>query len=71
MVMHMIMDTVMDMDMVMDMVMVIVSVGVTLTLTPTLRLKRGMRYGLVGPNDCGKSTLLRSIANGQLEEAGP
>ena len=32
-----------------------------------LHLKRGKRYGLVGPNDCGKSTLMRSIANGQLE----
>ena len=30
-----------------------------------------MRYGLVGPNDCGKSTLLRSIANGQLEGFPP
>jgi len=36
-----------------------------------LHLKRGMRYGLVGPNDCGKSTLLRSIANGQLEGFPP
>lgn len=32
-----------------------------------LHLKRGKRYGLVGPNDCGKSTLMRSIANEQLE----
>jgi len=36
-----------------------------------LHLKRGMRYGLVGPNDCGKSTLLRSIANGQLQGFPP
>ena len=36
-----------------------------------LHLKRGMRYGLVGPNDCGKSTLLRSIANGQLDGFPP
>jgi elongation factor 3 len=36
-----------------------------------LHLKRGMRYGLVGPNDCGKSTLLRSIANGQIEGFPP
>ena len=36
-----------------------------------LHLKRGMRYGLVGPNDCGKSTLLRSIANNQLEGFPP
>ena len=32
-----------------------------------LKLKRGQRYGLVGPNDCGKSTLMRSIAQGQVE----
>jgi len=36
-----------------------------------LHLKRGMRYGLVGPNDCGKSTLLRSIANNQLDGFPP
>merc|ERR1711998_4841 len=36
-----------------------------------LHLKRGKRYGLCGPNDCGKSTLLRSIANGQLEGFPP
>uniref|UniRef100_A0A7S1XCE1 Probable ATP-dependent transporter ycf16 n=1 Tax=Compsopogon caeruleus TaxID=31354 RepID=A0A7S1XCE1_9RHOD len=32
-----------------------------------LRLKRGFRYGLLGPNECGKTTLMRSIANGQVE----
>ena len=32
-----------------------------------LHLKRGRRYGLCGPNGCGKSTLMRAIANGQLE----
>jgi len=32
-----------------------------------LKLKCGQRYGLVGPNDCGKSTLMRSIAQGQVE----
>jgi elongation factor 3 len=32
-----------------------------------LWLKRGKRYGLCGPNGCGKSTLMRAIANGQLE----
>eukprot|EP00667_Euglena_gracilis_P001887 EG_transcript_1888 len=36
-----------------------------------LRLKRGQRYGLCGPNDCGKSTLMRSIANGQVEGFPP
>jgi len=36
-----------------------------------LHLKRGKRYGLCGPNDCGKSTLLRSIANGQLDGFPP
>eukprot|EP00899_Mesostigma_viride_P008304 jgi/Mesvir1/17475/Mv08750-RA.1 len=32
-----------------------------------LRLKRGRRYGLCGRNGVGKSTLMRAIANGQLE----
>ncbi|CAI5497356.1 unnamed protein product [Closterium sp. Naga37s-1] len=32
-----------------------------------LFLKRGRRYGLCGPNGCGKSTLMRAIANGQLD----
>lgn len=32
-----------------------------------MRLKRGKRYGLLGPNDCGKTTLMRSIANNQVE----
>lgn len=36
-----------------------------------LHLKRGKRYGLCGPNDCGKSTLMRSIANGQLDGFPP
>jgi|EP00670_Eutreptiella_braarudii_P004636 elongation factor 3 len=36
-----------------------------------LRLKRGARYGLCGGNDCGKSTLMRSIANGQVEGFPP
>jgi elongation factor 3 len=30
-------------------------------------LKRGKRYGLLGPNDCGKTTLMRAIANNQVE----
>uniref|UniRef100_A0A0G4HPL7 ABC transporter domain-containing protein n=1 Tax=Chromera velia CCMP2878 TaxID=1169474 RepID=A0A0G4HPL7_9ALVE len=32
-----------------------------------MRLTRGQRYGLCGPNGCGKSTLMRAIANGQVE----
>ena len=36
-----------------------------------LRLKRGRRYGLCGRNGCGKSTLMRAIANGQVEGFPP
>ncbi|KAG1675970.1 hypothetical protein FOA52_014214 [Chlamydomonas sp. UWO 241] len=36
-----------------------------------LRLKKGKRYGLCGPNGCGKSTLMRAIANGQVEGFPP
>jgi len=32
-----------------------------------MKLKRGHRYGLLGPNDCGKTTLMRAIANNQVE----
>lgn len=32
-----------------------------------MRLQRGKRYGLLGPNDCGKTTLMRAIANNQVE----
>lgn len=32
-----------------------------------LRLKRGAKYGLLGGNDSGKTTLMRSIANGSVE----
>ncbi|KAL7579535.1 hypothetical protein ACA910_007910 [Epithemia clementina (nom. ined.)] len=32
-----------------------------------MRLKRGKRYGLLGANDCGKTTLMRAIANNQVE----
>jgi elongation factor 3 len=32
-----------------------------------LRLKKGRRYGLLGPNDCGKTSLMRAMANGELE----
>lgn len=33
----------------------------------TLRLFKGRRYGLCGRNGCGKSTLMRAIAEGKLE----
>jgi elongation factor 3 len=33
----------------------------------TLRLKKGHKYGLLGANDSGKTTLMRSIANGSVE----
>lgn len=36
-----------------------------------LRLKRGFRYGLLGPNECGKTTLMRAIAKGQVEGFPP
>ncbi|KAH8098605.1 protein kinase regulator [Aureococcus anophagefferens] len=36
-----------------------------------MKLKRGHKYGLLGGNDCGKTTLMRSIANGQLEGFPP
>jgi elongation factor 3 len=32
-----------------------------------LHLKTGARYGLCGPNGCGKSTLMTAIANDQLD----
>ena len=32
-----------------------------------MKLIRGRRYGLLGPNDCGKTTLMRAIANNQVE----
>lgn len=33
----------------------------------TMRLKRGAKYGLLGANDSGKTTLMRAIANGSVE----
>jgi elongation factor 3 len=33
----------------------------------TMRLKRGAKYGLLGGNESGKTTLMRSIANGSVE----
>ncbi len=32
-----------------------------------LRLKVGHRYGLVGPNGCGKTTLMRNLASGSVD----
>lgn len=32
-----------------------------------MRIKRGHKYGLLGGNDSGKTTLMRSIANGSVE----
>ncbi|KAG2223334.1 hypothetical protein INT45_008991 [Circinella minor] len=37
----------------------------------SLRLKRGRRYGLCGHNGCGKSTLMRAIANEQVDGFPP
>jgi len=36
-----------------------------------LKLKRGHKYGLLGPNDCGKTTLMRAIDNEQVEGFPP
>lgn len=33
----------------------------------TMRLKRGAKYGLLGGNESGKTTLMRAIANGAVE----
>lgn len=32
-----------------------------------LRLKKGAKYGLIGQNDCGKTTLMRAIAEGSVD----
>merc|ERR1719482_2434340 len=37
----------------------------------TLKLKRGYRYGLCGRNDSGKTSLMRAIANQQVEGFPP
>lgn len=39
--------------------------------TATMRLKKGHRYGLCGRNGTGKSTLMRAIANEQVENFPP
>jgi elongation factor 3 len=42
--------------------------GAKILLNSThLRLKRGQRYGLLGPNGSGKTTLMRAINNEQVE----
>lgn len=45
--------------------------GRILLTNATLHLLRGRRYGLCGANGVGKSTLMRSIARGQLEGFPP
>ena len=32
-----------------------------------MRLRKGNKYGLLGQNDCGKTTLMRAIAEGSVE----
>merc|ERR1712100_902368 len=39
----------------------------TLLRDTKLRLKKNRFYGLLGPNNCGKTTLMRAIANEQVE----
>merc|ERR1712134_17093 len=39
----------------------------TLLRDTRLQLKRNRFYGLLGPNQCGKTTLMRAIANEQLD----
>ncbi|KAF9167703.1 hypothetical protein DFQ26_003491 [Actinomortierella ambigua] len=41
--------------------------GMMLLNHTQLRLRRGRRYGLCGPNGVGKSTLMRAISEGKLE----
>jgi elongation factor 3 len=36
-----------------------------------MKLKRGFKYGLMGPNQCGMTTLLQAIANEQVEGFPP
>jgi elongation factor 3 len=46
--------------------------GTKILLNNTLlKLKRGRIYGLLGPNDCGKSTLMRAISNEQVDGFPP
>ncbi|KAJ3191853.1 translational elongation factor EF-1 alpha [Irineochytrium annulatum] len=45
--------------------------GMILLNNTRFRLNRGSRYGLCGPNGCGKTTLMRAINNGQVENFPP
>jgi len=45
--------------------------SLTLLNNTRLHLKRGQNYGLLGPNDCGKTTLMRAINNEQVEGFPP
>jgi len=42
--------------------------GKTLFNDSKLSLIHGRRYGLIGPNGCGKSTLMHAIGTGEVEE---
>ena len=37
----------------------------------SMKLLRGLKYGLLGPNECGKTSLLKAIANDQVEGFPP
>jgi len=41
--------------------------SLTLLNNTKLNLKRNRFYGLLGPNNCGKTTLMRAVANEQVE----
>jgi len=41
--------------------------ALTLLNNSNMHLKRNRFYGLLGPNNCGKTTLMRAIANEQIE----
>ncbi len=41
--------------------------SLTLLNNVNIHLKRNRFYGLLGPNNCGKTTLMRAIANEQVE----
>merc|ERR1711937_500152 len=45
--------------------------ALTLLNNTRLRLKRGKNYGLLGANDCGKTTLMRAINNEQVDGFPP
>merc|ERR1719221_2597932 len=45
--------------------------SLTLVNNTRLYLKRGGNYGLLGPNDCGKTTLMRAINNEQVDGFPP